>query len=252
MKYVCREVWQVGDPNSDHQCWERPEDMDTPRVTLQINASSPGSEVAAETAAALAAASLAIRGWRDSTYTNTLLDAAVTVTNHSQARHAPKSIHCSVSPVRYSLLNAYFCRLSILPTPTGAHSPALVPSTAPHLATWYVTRQLILCLDRVIHLSEPFELNTDGSCTQDELLWAAAWLYRASGDQRYLQFVLDNASSSGDMSEFSWDNKNAGVQVLLSKVSMHSLVRSMALCPVDTCSLSRPTDNLFMLALKED
>lgn len=83
---------QVGDPNADHQCWERPEDMDTPRVTLQINASSPGSEVAAETAAALAAASLAIRGWRandDATYTNTLLDAAVTVPTQSQAEDAP-------------------------------------------------------------------------------------------------------------------------------------------------------------------
>lgn len=74
-------IVQVGDPNSDHQCWERPEDMDTPRSTLQINANSPGSEVAAETAAALAAASLALRGrlGNDASYADSLLDAAITV-----------------------------------------------------------------------------------------------------------------------------------------------------------------------------
>jgi endoglucanase len=55
--------------------------MDTPRVTLQINATSPGTEVAAETAAALAAASLALRESHNSnaTYADMLLDTAITV-----------------------------------------------------------------------------------------------------------------------------------------------------------------------------
>jgi endoglucanase len=46
---------QVGDGGSDHSCWERPEDMDTPRTSYAVDASHPGSDVAAETAAALAA-----------------------------------------------------------------------------------------------------------------------------------------------------------------------------------------------------
>lgn len=54
-------VAQVGDPISDHDCWERPEDMDTARTTYFVSAKRPGSEVSAEIAAALAAASIAFR-----------------------------------------------------------------------------------------------------------------------------------------------------------------------------------------------
>ncbi|VAI84935.1 unnamed protein product [Triticum turgidum subsp. durum] len=48
---------QVGDAFRDHSCWERPEDMDTPRTVYKVDPQHPGSDVAAETAAALAAGS---------------------------------------------------------------------------------------------------------------------------------------------------------------------------------------------------
>lgn len=51
----------MGDANKDHACWERPEDMDTPRNVYKIDKNTPGTEVAGETAAALAAASLVFR-----------------------------------------------------------------------------------------------------------------------------------------------------------------------------------------------
>ncbi|XP_038713146.1 endoglucanase 3-like [Tripterygium wilfordii] len=51
----------VGDPNVDHKCWERPEDMDTVRNVYSVSPTNPGSDVAGETAAALAAASLVFR-----------------------------------------------------------------------------------------------------------------------------------------------------------------------------------------------
>ncbi|KAM7270089.1 hypothetical protein ACFE04_029303 [Oxalis oulophora] len=58
----------------------------------------------------------------------------------------------------------------------------------------------------------------------DELLWAATWLYRATGDEYYLKYVAENAEYMGGtgwaMKEFSWDNKYAGVQILLSKILM--------------------------------
>ncbi|XP_015894940.4 endoglucanase 13 [Ziziphus jujuba] len=50
---------QVGDGDSDHACWQRPEDMTTPRPAYKIDEAHPGSDLAAETAAALAAASVA-------------------------------------------------------------------------------------------------------------------------------------------------------------------------------------------------
>lgn len=36
-------VGVVGDPISDHNCWERPEDMDTPRTSYVVNKGKPGS-----------------------------------------------------------------------------------------------------------------------------------------------------------------------------------------------------------------
>ena len=67
----------VGDGNSDHACWERPEDMDTPRRAYMVNATHPGSDVAAETSAALAAASVAFTGPHgDPRYASTLLKHA--------------------------------------------------------------------------------------------------------------------------------------------------------------------------------
>jgi len=69
-------LWvQVADPNQDHKCWERPQDMDTPRTAYKVTPQSPGSDVAGETAAALAAASLVFRA-RDPAYSSRLLAAA--------------------------------------------------------------------------------------------------------------------------------------------------------------------------------
>lgn len=52
-------LWvQVGDGDTDHYCWQRPEDMTTSRRAYKIDENSPGSDVAGETAAAMAAASI--------------------------------------------------------------------------------------------------------------------------------------------------------------------------------------------------
>lgn len=57
---------------------------------------------------------------------------------------------------------------------------------------------------------------------QDELLWAAAWLYRATNNRYYLNYLGNNGNPMGgtgwDMTEFSWDVKYAGVQTLVAKV----------------------------------
>ena len=62
----------------DHKCWERPEDMDTPRNAFKIDAQHPGSDIAAETAAALAAASM-VFSTTDRTYSDLLLQNAMRV-----------------------------------------------------------------------------------------------------------------------------------------------------------------------------
>jgi len=68
----------VGDAEKDHACWERPEDMDTPRSVFKVDKNNPGSDVAAETAAALAAASLVFKK-TDPAYSKTLVRRAIRV-----------------------------------------------------------------------------------------------------------------------------------------------------------------------------
>ncbi|KAH0921968.1 hypothetical protein HID58_021986 [Brassica napus] len=56
----------------------------------------------------------------------------------------------------------------------------------------------------------------------DELLWAASWLYHATEDKTYLDFVSKNGDEFGNFgspSWFSWDNKLPGTQILLSRLT---------------------------------
>jgi len=64
--------FQVGDGTSDHYCWERAEDMTTSRTAYKIDEQHPGSDLAGETAAALASAAIAFRPY-NSSYSNLLL-----------------------------------------------------------------------------------------------------------------------------------------------------------------------------------
>ncbi|XP_062222076.1 endoglucanase 7-like [Phragmites australis] len=56
------ELWaEVGDGDTDHYCWQRPEDMTTSRQAYKVDREHPGSDIAGETAAAMAAASMVFR-----------------------------------------------------------------------------------------------------------------------------------------------------------------------------------------------
>ncbi|XP_071916835.1 endoglucanase-like [Coffea arabica] len=145
---------QVGDASRDHQCWERPEDMDIPRTLYKITPTSPGTEVAAEAAAALAAASIVFK--------------------ESQPEYSVQLL--SRSKLLFQLADNY----------RGSYKSSC-----------------------------PFYCSYSGY--QDELLWAAAWLYKASGENYYLNYVSSNQGWSQAVSEFSWDNKFPGVQTLLAK-----------------------------------
>ncbi|PSR91053.1 Endoglucanase [Actinidia chinensis var. chinensis] len=153
---------QVGDPYSDHNCWERPEDMDTLRTVYKIDWSHPGSDVAGETAAALAAASIVFRS-RDPAFSHLLLDRAVKVFEFADKHR-------------------------------GAYSASLS------------------------HAVCPFYCDVNGY--QDELLWGAAWLHKASRRREYREYIVKNEvvlRAGETINEFGWDNKHAGINVLISK-----------------------------------
>jgi hypothetical protein len=72
----------------------------------------------------------------------------------------------------------------------------------------------------------------------DELLWAALWLYKATDKEDYLRYMLEKANLFGGitwaMTEFSWDVKYVGVQIIASKVKP-----SLSLSLLETVTLSR-------------
>ncbi|KAJ8438724.1 hypothetical protein Cgig2_013770 [Carnegiea gigantea] len=148
----------VGDGDSDHQCWERPEDMTTPRTVHKIDKQSPGSDLAGETAAAMAAASLAFK---------------------------------DVDP-KYSLLLLSHARevFDFATSHEGRYTDSI-----PSAAQFY-----------------------SSSGFKDELLWAAAWLERATGEKPYMDLLQNTQDTGGVRTMFSWDDKYVGAQILVAKL----------------------------------
>ncbi|XP_078657278.1 endoglucanase E-4-like [Branchiostoma floridae x Branchiostoma belcheri] len=69
-------VAQVGDTGADHAVWCQPQAMTMHRPAKKVTANQPGSEVTAEAAAAMAAASIVFRENGDAGYADTLLQHA--------------------------------------------------------------------------------------------------------------------------------------------------------------------------------
>lgn len=75
---------QVGDGDIDHAYWGAPEDMTMERPTYSVTAENPGTEVTAETAAALASASIVFRNAGDTAYADQLLETAIQLYDFAQ------------------------------------------------------------------------------------------------------------------------------------------------------------------------
>ncbi|EFJ08356.1 hypothetical protein SELMODRAFT_131698 [Selaginella moellendorffii] len=181
-------LWaQVGDAQADHACWERPEDMDTPRTAYRIDAAHPGSDLAGESAAALAASSIVFQ-ITDPGYSSELLAKAQDI---------------------FRFADAY----------RGKYSDSLGEVVTPYYNSF--------------------------SGYEDELLWAAAWLYKASRDEQYLSYLIENGAgfggTTGTYYTATWDNKLAGVQVLASqviwKLSLQSIARYKTQADNFVCSV---------------
>ncbi|KAJ0978290.1 hypothetical protein J5N97_013764 [Dioscorea zingiberensis] len=149
---------EVGDGDSDHDCWMRPEDMTTPRTSYKVDASHPGSDVAGETSAAFAAASIAFRR-SNPQYADVLLT------------HAKQLFHFA---------NDH----------RGVYQQSI-----PVAGKFY-----------------------SSSGFDDEFQWAAVWLFHATYDKTYSDYLANFGSTGGVRSLFSWDDKWVGVQSIVTKV----------------------------------
>ncbi|KAB2598523.1 endoglucanase 4-like [Pyrus ussuriensis x Pyrus communis] len=75
----------------------------------------------------------------------------------------------------------------------------------------------------------------DFSGYEDELIWGAAWLFKATKQSNYWNYVLQNMPKldsgntngvswvGGRFAEFGWDSKHAGINVLVSQLSMSTI-----------------------------
>ncbi|GJN03531.1 hypothetical protein PR202_ga20986 [Eleusine coracana subsp. coracana] len=157
-------LWaEVGDGDTDHYCWQRPEDMTTSRQAYKVDRENPGSDLVGETAAAMAAASIVFRR-SDPRYSDLLL------------RHAEQL---------FEFGDKY----------RGKYDSSV---------------------------AEVWRYYASVSGYGDEMLWAALWLHRATGSSIYLDYAVDMADEFGGtgwaITEFSWDVKYAGLQILAAKL----------------------------------
>jgi len=155
---------QVGNGGADHSYWGPPETMTMARPAYKVDASKPGTEVAGEAAAALAAASILFEDV-DSAYADLLLSRA-------------RSLFAFADQYR------------------GSYTSAI-----PDAAGFYNSYSGYL----------------------DELLWASAWLYRATGETAYLTKAesLYNQHFAYDSLRWThnWDGKLNGAIVLLAQLT---------------------------------
>jgi endoglucanase len=160
------ELWgQVGDGDIDHAYWGPPETMTMSRPTFKIDSANPGTELAMEAAAALAAASIVFKK-KNANYSSTLL---------THARQL------------WSFGNTY--RRNYHDT---------IQDAANFYRSW--------------------------SGYNDEIVWASAWLYRATGEATYLNKAKSdydsfNIGGTAVANSFDWDNKCAGVIMLMKKIT---------------------------------
>jgi len=174
---------QVGHGQDDHSWWGPAEVLDRQshaaanRPSFAITSSCPGSDLAGETAAALAAISIVFKT-DDPTY-------AATLESHARDLH------------------------NFATTYRGKYSDCITNARSFYSSSAY----------------------------HDELVWASAWLYKATGEQTFLntaqqEYQYLGTDGSTGVKAFSWthvwDNKAYGSYVLLSQLTGNSQYRADA------------------------
>lgn len=160
---------QVGSGKVDHMWWGPAESMTMKRPSYFVDSAHPGSDLTAETSAALSAASIVFKNV-DPTYSARLLNDAIAL---------------------YAFAETYKAKYS---------------ASIPDVKNFYESI----------------------SGYQDELVWGAIWLYKATGDNLYLQKAINayqqlpnqagkavKAYAGAD----NWDNKAFACYVLMATIT---------------------------------
>ena len=161
-------IGQIGDGYADHEVWDSPENLgDMDRPAFSITADGPGSDLAGETAAALASSSIWFRLQGDHDYANLCLQHAKTLFDFADKY---RGLRRKVSHYIFMFhLGKYTDTI-----PAGGF-----------YESW--------------------------SGYNDELVWAAAWIAKATGDQADIDKAealwSEVGGANASPGEVSWDDK---------------------------------------------
>lgn len=162
---------QVGTGGPDHAYWGPPETMTMARPSYKADTSKPGTEIAGEAAAALAASAILFRT-EDAAYANKLLQHARTLFNFADQY---RGTYTNAIPDAAGFYNSY-------------------------------------------------------SGFNDELVWAAAWLYRATGEVTYLlkaESIYNQYFANSSLKwTHAWDDKIYGANVLLAELTGKAIYKT--------------------------
>merc|ERR1711963_684628 len=114
---------QVGNGVEDHASWGRPEDMTGTRPSYKIDCNRPGSDVAAETAASFASASILFKG-EDDDYSAKLLDQTLVL---KPLHHLPLLLSCSRVKMMIIPPNCWTTQKECTNSPIHAEENTLTP-----------------------------------------------------------------------------------------------------------------------------
>ncbi|WP_281986702.1 glycoside hydrolase family 9 protein [Aquimarina aggregata] len=160
---------QVGNGGIDHGWWGSPEVYPRARPSYKIDAANPGSDLAAETAAAMAAMSILIKS-DDPAYSATLVEHAKQLYDFADTYRDEYSNSITDAAGFYRSFSSY----------------------------------------------------------NDEIVWGAIWMYKATNDTKYLtkaEAEYDNLQKEGQSTTskykeaFSWDDKAYGCYLLLAQIT---------------------------------
>ncbi|KAH9524325.1 hypothetical protein Btru_054153 [Bulinus truncatus] len=245
-------VAQVGDGRADHSYWGRPEDMTMPRPCQFINETVNGSDIAAETAAALAVGSIAFKDKGDLVYSTQLLTAAESLYSFAKSHRTYTDMITDwtytdmitdwtftdmITDWTYTDMIADWTYADMITDWTYAdmitdwkYTDMITDWTYTDMITDWTYTDMIAdwTYTDMIHANKNGN-GADGRAVgvfkgsatyyssrdeKDELCMATLWLYRATHNNQYLQDAYDYVEDLWAWA-LSWDDKKVACQLIL-------------------------------------
>lgn len=195
---------QVGNGDEDHSTWIPPEDLENPsqpaRPAFKLDRQTPGSDVAAEAAAALASASIVFRP-HDEAYADQLLDNAIQLYDFAD----DADLDASNGKQR------------------GKYSDVL-HQLAPSISS---------NVDPTTGELEFYGYYHSWNGYSDELLWSSIWLHKAQTaknsnvDTQYLALAEEQYQQTYFNAPWTqnWNDKSQGAGILLAQITQNQAYR---------------------------